>query len=351
MAGYPRRGALGTLAGVGDGIDDDDFDEAVRRLLEPDEAQNAPYEPSAAERARAARQADLVRRLAEQEEHERRLAERDRQQERKASRAPRRARWLAPLIVIALIGAAIYLTTNRSGEALAGDPGAGRPSNWPPAADDVSDTPLGTPPPVPAEKGPFVFASTQDGSAEPITWDPCRPIRYVVNPSGAPPGGQELIEDAVARTSAATGLEFEYEGTTDETWSDGRTPYQPDRYGERWAPVLITWTTPAAVPELAGLVAGQGGPTAVGLAEDELVHVTGGVVLDADQLNTVLGTPDGAVHVRSVIQHELGHVVGLDHVDDPTQLMHPEASTVTDWGAGDLHGLHALGSGECHPEI
>ena len=342
---------------MGDGISDDDFDEAVRRILEQAEAQNAPYEPSAAERARAARQADLVRRLAEQEEHERRLAERDRQQERKATRAPRRARWLAPLIVIAVIGAAIYLTTNHSstnggGETVVDSPDPTRPSNWPPAAKGVSTKPLGTPPPVPAETGPFEFVAThEDGS--PVTWDPCRPIHYVVNPAGAPPGGQAFIDEAVARASKATGLQFQYDGTTDEAWDKQRKNYQPDRYGEQWAPVLFSWSTEQQVPPLGGYVAGLGGPSGVGLEEDATSYVSGTVVLDAADLGQLLGAPNGAASVQAVVQHEVGHLVGLDHVADETQIMNTEGSptSATDWGAGDLHGLHALGSGECHPEI
>lgn len=49
--------------------------------------------------------------------------------------------------------------------------------------------------------------------------------------------------------------------------------------------------------------------------------------------------------------HELAHVVGLDHVDDPTQLMNPEGTGVTEFAAGDLAGLAVLGGGQCVPEL
>ncbi len=50
--------------------------------------------------------------------------------------------------------------------------------------------------------------------------------------------------------------------------------------------------------------------------------------------------------------HELGHLVGLDHVDDDSQLLHPETVPgVTDYAAGDLTGLSRLGQGPCVPEL
>lgn len=53
------------------------------------------------------------------------------------------------------------------------------------------------------------------------------------------------------------------------------------------------------------------------------------------------------------MQHELGHLVGLDHVADPTQLMYSEGgpSQASDWGNGDLAGLNQLGSGGCFPDL
>lgn len=61
------------------------------------------------------------------------------------------------------------------------------------------------------------------------------------------------------RAAAGTGLVFIDDGLTDERWSKEREPYQPDRYGDRWAPILISWSTEEEeAPGLGGFYGGQG---------------------------------------------------------------------------------------------
>jgi hypothetical protein len=174
-----------------------------------------------------------------------------------------------------------------------------------------------------------------------------------VNPAGAPSGGDLLIKEAVQRTAEPTGLTFVDEGTTDEVWAKDREPYQPDRYGKKWAPVLIAWTTEQAEAVVDGAVAGQGGPTSVRQSDGRKVNVSGAVVLDAADIGRVLTYPDGQAKARAIVQHELGHVVGLGHTNDRTQLMYSENTDeqTGDWGTGDLAGLRQLGLGDCMPDV
>ena len=48
-----------------------------------------------------------------------------------------------------------------------------------------------------------------------------------------------------------------------------------------------------------------------------------------------------------MLRHEVGPLIGLDHVEDTAALMHPDDSTQTTWGPGDRAGIAILGAGEC----
>ena len=233
--------------------------------------------------------------------------------------------------------------------------GPSAPPNAPPAGVDARAErvlPAVTPAVRSAAWAPFAVRRDAEGAAAglPVRWDPCRPVRYVVRPDGAPPGGADLLADAFRTLTAATGLSFVPDGTTDEPPSVDRAAYQPDRYGNRWAPVLVAWQRAAENPALAADVAGQAGPTSLRLGARPEVYVSGVVELDADQLRALLATPEGRPVAREIVLHELGHLVGLGHVDDPDQVMSPKASvTGREYASGDLTGLAELGRGPCAP--
>jgi hypothetical protein len=222
----------------------------------------------------------------------------------------------------------------------------------PPASTEESAHALGTPAPIPAGSGGYEVLEHQPGNAKaPVAFDPCRPVHYVVNPAGEPADGQQVVADAIARLQETTGLRFVADGATTESPSKERPAYQPRRYDpSRWAPVLIAWSDEQSYPALAGYIIGIGGPRAWSTSSGHLAYVSGQVVLDRVQLDPAQ-LPDRTV-ARAVILHELGHLVGLDHTADRSQLMFSEAEfNVRDYGAGDLRGLALVGTQACVPEL
>jgi len=194
--------------------------------------------------------------------------------------------------------------------------------------------------------GPHKFIAVQADGSTPVTYDPCRPLSYVVNARTAPLGGDILLTDAVETVAQATGLQFQFEGFTDEPATEDRLDFQRARYGDRWAPILIAWSDPGEMPELQGDVTGRGGSVRISARlGGPVAYVTGGVFLDGPQLGDLLAG-GGAVQARGTVLHELGHLVGLDHIDDPAQLMHPTGQ-LGEFQPGDLAGLARLGSGSC----
>lgn len=233
-----------------------------------------------------------------------------------------------------------------------GQPQARGVQDQPTPGHEAARAPRGHPLPPPPGGGPYTFISTQTDGVTPVAYDPCRPVHYVIRPDGAPAGGEEAITAAVARVSEVTGLQFVYDGGTDEPTTLDREIFQPDRYGDRWAPVLIAWESDVQNPALAGEIVGEGGSTAVSLGDGPQVLVTGTVSLDAGQFPQILDRRHGMAIARAVILHELGHLVGLGHVEDDQQLMYPQThGDVLDFAAGDLTGLAALGSGRCVPAL
>lgn len=91
----------------------------------------------------------------------------------------------------------------------------------------------------------------------------------------------------------------------------------------------------------------MGGATARSYDDAWLWFVTGGVTLDADAFDRIAEERDGGEQARAILLHELGHLVGLDHVDSPAELMYADNVGQAGFGQGDLNGLAQLGKGRC----
>ena len=134
----------------------------------------------------------------------------------------------------------------------------------------------------------FLAIST---TGAPVSFSPCRPIHYVVRPDHQPRGGDAMIAAAIKRLSAATGLTLINDGATDEPVRAQHDPYQPDRYGDRWAPVLVAWATDKEVPEFETDVAGMAGPDTFTAGDGTTGYVSGVVLLDPEAIAEIKKRP------------------------------------------------------------
>ncbi|MGH2809001.1 MAG: matrixin family metalloprotease [Actinomycetota bacterium] len=176
----------------------------------------------------------------------------------------------------------------------------------------------------------------------PLRFDPCTTQHYVINPTNAPPSAVKDVRGAVRRLEEATGMKFVYDGISHEPGHWERPLVDEQRYGERWAPILIAWvpydqlffpddyTYAAALPAWATN------------SDGDLVTVGGTILVNASRTQRPgFGTGWTWGHV---LMHEWGHIVGLGHIDDEQQVMHQWAKPDDGkWGDGDLIGLRAMG--------
>jgi hypothetical protein len=223
------------------------------------------------------------------------------------------------------------------------DPPLPRPSRPTPQL-ATSATRLGEPAPVLAA-GTYAFRLTL-ATGEPVGFDPCRPVNLVVNDDLAPAGGDELLRNAVAEVSAASGFRIVVESSTSEQLRLGRPSHQYLRYGDRWAPVLVAWTDAG---EWSGVVADGGtARSSVVDATDGRFAVSGLVSLDGPRIARLLDAEDLAdpAEAQAIVTRQLARLMGLADVDAPGELMDP-TSGQTELGPGDRAGLAKLGSGSC----
>jgi hypothetical protein len=318
----------------------------------------ATTELSAAERAREAERSARVAQLRGRLDDETRALT-------SQATSYRRRRWRRRAVGLAVIGGLVATglalhkanggKVDRAGAKLF-SLGDDRPS---PSREAKAD-PIGQPAAVPDDSTRFTFIARQSDKQSPVAYDPCRPIHYVTNKQTMPPRGEQMVTDAIAAISAASGLVFIDDGATDEEPSQNRAPFQRSRYGDRWAPVLIAWSDPSRSPDLNKDIIGQAGSVYLDLRDSTpfdrrtKVYITGMLALDGPSFATLL--PQGGVSGedvgRAIILHELGHLVGLGHVEDPKQVMYPSSSyEVTSLATGDLNGLAKLGRGDCFPTL
>jgi hypothetical protein len=219
-----------------------------------------------------------------------------------------------------------------------------------------SPTPSASRSPSPAEvpTGPdgsyaFLGVTYVDGERVPIRWNPCQPIEYEVEYQVRPRGAGAAIRAAIDQTSSATGIAFRSDGLTDvsphKVLSGG---FLVDPLGSVYRPVLIAVVSHRVFRSFST------SKRALAFAHPERgtqqlddQYVSGAILVDGG----VRYASGGRWSLRLVVQHELGHLVGLAHVSAPDELMfsveearHTIPDPIAGWGSGDLEGLELLGA-------
>ena len=185
----------------------------------------------------------------------------------------------------------------------------------------------------------------------PVTFSPCRPIHFVVRPDNTPRGGDALLASAFMRLSAVTGLTVINDGPTDEPATLERDPYQPDRYGNRWAPVLVAWATEEEVPDFGRDTVGRAGPI-LSPSATELRDTCQGwcswTRRRSARSGPLMGRPRRGRSSSTSSGTSSDWTTPPGTTNSCTRTTSPEE---TDYAAGDLAGLARLGAGSCQPDL
>lgn len=196
------------------------------------------------------------------------------------------------------------------------------------------------------------------GRSAVVRWNPCtvtstgthpHVISYRVNPAGAS-GRIALVKQAIAKLSTASGLLFRYLGTTSYVPHNDVLHYPTGNRtlfaaaqarAATHAEVVIAWATRNNMLTPAEAGVGIAGWSA---NQRSQLRVVEGAVVMRRGVPLKSGFADGA-SVGALLLHELGHAVGLQHVNTKSQIMYP---TIGSWSrasyhSGDLAGLRLLG--------
>lgn len=194
-----------------------------------------------------------------------------------------------------------------------------------------------------------------------VRWSPCQIsstgvrtthyISYRINPAGAS-SRIKLVQQALARLTTASGLHFHYLGTTTYVphyavlhYPTGNR-YIFDAAQERratHAELVIAWAYKSQSNLLTGSDDGVGTVSWSGSATSQLRIVQAAIVMRRG-VSLRSGFQAGG-SVGTLLQHELGHASGLNHVSSRSQLMYPVLSyySPSNYGSGDVTGLHVVG--------
>jgi len=203
-------------------------------------------------------------------------------------------------------------------------------------------------------------ADPYSGRSSVMRWTPCLTvagvttsavISYAVN-TGGDPTRVTLVQKALAEVTAYSGLRFHYVGSVSYVPHYAVLHYPTgnrlmfnaaQQRAATHAQLVVGWVPASRTNLFRGGEAGVGTVSWTGSSRSQTRIVAGAALI---KLGVPLrpGFSTGA-SVGSLLLHEIGHAVGLDHVTATSQIMYPVLGSYTrsSYQAGDRYALRLVG--------
>jgi len=198
----------------------------------------------------------------------------------------------------------------------------------------------------------YLQAAGQNGDLAPYSrngrryfgWRPCDSITYAVNTGRANQIQIDAMNSAIRQVENASGFDFVLLGNVNGSLNTNTIDANVPGVGQAMA--VIAFSDVSATPALTGNTIGIGGlgsgsgDTVV--QDGSLAWIVRGGFAIAD-IDDVTDPGD----ITATFAHELGHMLGLAHVNAVGELMRPVLSNQSDFGDGDRNGLYSIGEPQC----
>ncbi|MCR6030830.1 matrixin family metalloprotease [Nocardioides sp. zg-579] len=181
-----------------------------------------------------------------------------------------------------------------------------------------------------------------------MRWDPCRPVAYAVNDRLATRGAVRDVKRAFRRLHVASGIRFRYLGRTRD-----RVAAKPVTFSSG-ADIVVGWVKDGT-SMLSGSYTGSWGRAVPHYDADwqdsrgrRVARIYQASIAISDEEDLYLHPGARRFPNRThLLMHELGHAVGLGHVNAENQVMLssiPDSTANARYQAGDLAGMHTVGA-------